>query len=98
MPLLWAKFRSQVIALYDLAQELGETEFLAALELAAEQQMYGAEYLRAIVSPPAQSLPESVGTCMGEIGPSQKEVDRDLALYEQYVANRESLSAKELHA
>jgi hypothetical protein len=92
------EMNSQVIALYDLAQELGESEFLAALELATEQQMYGAEYLRAIVSPP----PESVETCAEDLGPSQKEVDRDLALYEQYVANRESLSIHEsrkgLHA
>jgi transposase len=90
------EMNSQMIALYDLAQELGEAEFLAALELAAEQQMYGAEYLRAIVSPPAQSQKDGALTCAEDLGPLQKEVDRDLALYEQYVANRESLSIQPL--
>ena len=46
-----------MIALYDLAQEIGKADFLAALELAAEQQMYGAEYLRAIVTLPSVSTP-----------------------------------------
>jgi transposase len=95
------EMNAQMIALYDLAQELGEAEFLAALELAAEQQMYGAEYLRAIVSPPCDIRQHSGGTCGEDLGPAQKEVDRDLASYEQYVANRESLSEqeskKELH-
>src|SRR6266566_4616439 len=43
----------QMIALYELAQEIGKADFIAALELAAEQQMYGAEYLRAIVALPS---------------------------------------------
>src|SRR5256884_3908924 len=46
------EMNQQMIALYDLVQEIGKADFVAALELAAEQQMYGAEYLRAIVSLP----------------------------------------------
>ena len=85
----------QMVALYDLAQEIGLADFVAALELAAEQQMYGAEYVRAIVSLP--SAPLSSGPAQAEpdvrpfVSPPQAEVERDLAQYERYVANRESV-------
>lgn len=86
----------QMIALYDLAQEIGKADFVAALELAAEQQMYGAEYLRAIVSMPAASAVPTRSAQAGPdaltlVSPPQAEVERDLAQYERYVANRESL-------
>ena len=42
-----AEMKEQLIALYELAQDSGLADFVAALELAAEQQMYGAEYVRA---------------------------------------------------
>src|SRR5437868_13312465 len=50
-----AEMNPQMIALYELAQEVGNADFVAALELAVEQQMYGAEYVRAIVSVPTAS-------------------------------------------
>jgi len=89
------EMNQQMGALYDLAQELGKADFVAALELAAEQQMYGAEYLRAIVSlplasgstKPAQADPDVLTL----VCPPQAEVERDLAQYERYVANRESV-------
>ena len=89
------EMNQQMIALYDLAQEIGKADFVAALELAAEQQMYGAEYLRAIVSMPsvrgstgpAQAVPDVLTL----VSPPQPEVERDLAQYERYVANRESV-------
>jgi len=85
----------QMIALYDLAQEIGKADFVAALELAAEQQMYGAEYLRAIVSMPSAPLPapsvQADLDALVRVCPAQSEVERDLAQYEQYVANRESV-------
>jgi hypothetical protein len=85
----------QMIALYDLAQEIGKVDFVAALELAAEQQMYGAEYLRAIVSVPSPSAPTETAQVESEalrrISFPQPEVERDLAQYERYVANRESV-------
>jgi hypothetical protein len=85
----------QMVALYDLAQEIGLADFVAALELAAEQHMYGAEYVRAIVSLP--SGPPSSGPAQADpdtltlVAPPQAEVERDLAQYERYVANRESV-------
>ena len=85
----------QLVALYDLAQEIGKADFVAALELATEQQMYGAEYLRAIVSLPAAARPPAAAQTeldgLPLVSPPQSEVQRDLAQYEQYVANRDSL-------
>ena len=86
---------SQMIALYDLAQQLVLSDFIAALELAAEQQMYGAEYLQAILAPPPASAPPDPApehsAALHHLAPAQTAVERDLAAYEQYVANRELL-------
>jgi hypothetical protein len=85
----------QMIALYDLAQEIGKADFVAALELAAEQQMYGAEYLRALVSLPSAGVPHTPAPAepdaLRRVSPPQPEVERDLAQYERYVANWESV-------
>jgi transposase len=85
----------QVLALYDLAQELGQLDFVAALELAAEQQMYGIEYLRTIVALPSAQQPSTAqaSPCpLLSTLPTQQEVERDLADYEQYVTNRDALA------
>jgi transposase len=90
-----AEMKEQMIALYELAQEESLADFVAGLELAAEQQMYGAEYVRAIVTMPTASGP--TGTTERPLNallpsvPAQQEVERDLAHYEHYVANREQL-------
>jgi len=90
-----AEMKEQMIALYELAQEIGKADFVAALELAAEQQMYGAEYVRAIVTLPVPSVPSATTelhmSALLPCAPTQQEVERDLANYEQYVANREQL-------
>ena len=90
-----AEMKQQMIALYDLAQEIGKADFIAALELAAEQHMYGAEYLRAIVTLSPVSAPHGSAQAASAapvlISPPQLEVERDLAQYERYVANRESM-------
>jgi hypothetical protein len=68
--------------------------FSTRLELAAEQQMYGAEYVRAIMSlPHPVALPSAEGMLQALLPtvPAQHEVERDLAHYEHYVANRESV-------
>jgi hypothetical protein len=74
---------------------VGNADFVTALELAAEQQMYGAEYVRAIVSLPTASAPSSsaetnVLALLPSL-PAQHEVERDLAQYERYVANRDQV-------
>ena len=85
--------KEQLIALYDLAQESGIADFVAALELAAEQQMYGVEYMRAILALPTSLTPDEsaqvrVNRVLSSV-PTQQEVERDLAQYERYVANRD---------
>jgi hypothetical protein len=93
-----AEMGQQMIALYDLAQEIGKPDFVAALELAAEQQMYGAEYLRAILAAASGPLVKDAAVARGERlpipAPAQHDVERNLAHYEQYVANRECLDVE----
>jgi transposase len=83
----------QMPALYELARESGTADFVAALELAAEQQMYGVEYVRVLLGLRAISAPVSAaktGAALLELPvPAQHEVERDLAQYEHYVANRD---------
>jgi len=90
-----AEMNAQLLALYELAQEVGKADFVAALEVAAEQQMYGAEYVRAIVTVPEASAPHATTelhlSALLPSVPTQQEVERDLAHYEHYVANREQL-------
>lgn len=92
-----ADMTQQIILLYETAQSSSQADFLAALELAAEQQMYGAEYVRAIMSLPPPLAPHAqaqveLSTAL-QATPAQHEIERDLAHYEHYVANRESVFA-----
>jgi hypothetical protein len=96
------ELNQQMVALYDLAQEIGKADFVAALELAAEQQMYGAEYVQAILSlsrsgAPGESAEMDLGALLPSV-PAQHEIERDLAQYEYYVANRDSVGAGPLPA
>src|SRR6266566_4918103 len=74
-----AEMSQQMIALYDLAEE---------------QQTYGGEYVRAILSEITEAVPkittrEESLQSLGRSVPEQQHVERSLADYEQYVANRE---------
>jgi hypothetical protein len=85
----------QITLLYETAQQTPKGDFVTALELAAEQQMYGAEYVQAILRRPKRAAP-SVWGGGAERGhwvgmPGREEVERSLSHYEHYVANRESL-------
>ena len=84
---------SQISALYALAQQLGRHQFLAALELAAQQQTIGAEYVSALASlpQPRPAHPVTDGELLIRLAdvPPQHSIERDLAQYEQYVANRD---------
>jgi hypothetical protein len=58
--------------------------------------MYGAEYVRAIMSqpPPITPLPTAemmLSAALPSV-PAQHEIERDLAHYEHYVANRDSMA------
>lgn len=92
----YADMGAQITALYDLAQRVGRAEFLAALDLAAEQGIVGVEYLRALLAPPVPAAARMDSATVSprlRAVPSQREVERDLASYEVYVANRMPLEA-----
>lgn len=90
-----AEMSQQITLLYETAQQTPKADFVTALQLAAEQQMYGAEYVQAILARPKRVAPSvSAGRPSREHGggmPAQEEVERNLAHYEHYVANRDSL-------
>lgn len=90
----YAEMEPQILALYQLAQQDGGAAFCAAVELAHDQQLLGAEYVQAILTQPAP-LRLPLRTDLAAHLPTalhlpQPEVERSLAHYEQYVANRSS--------
>jgi hypothetical protein len=87
----YAEMEPQMLALYQLAQQVGVAEFLAAIELAHDHQTYGAEYVQAIlaqprVRPAVSSNPTTHLPTALQV--PQPEVERALSQYEQYVSNR----------
>ena len=76
-----AEMNTQMLALDELVQEIGKADFVAALELAAEQQMYGAEYVRAIVTLPVVAVPSGTAqrhpSALLPSTPTQQEIERD---------------------
>lgn len=95
-----SEMNEQIVALYELARQLSPTDFVVAIALATEQNVYGAEYLTAITSPSS--------VCVSGNGsgpprflsrwPVQKEVERALGEYEAFVANRGSLEEEKAKA
>jgi transposase len=89
----YAAMEHEMVTLYQLAQQAGVPSFLAAIELAAEAQTVGAEYVQAILTQPqALALPrrtEPAGALPAALQRPQAAVERALADYEQYVANRD---------
>jgi hypothetical protein len=87
----YSAMEPQMLALYQLAQQAGLASFLAALELAHEAQTFGAEYLQAILAQPKPLPPRRGEPALGlpaALALAQPAVERALADYEQYVANR----------
>lgn len=87
----YAEMDSQMLTLYQLAQQAGVAQFRAALELANERQTFGAEYIQALVREPSgarlSATTELARTLPAALLLPQVEVERALAHYEQYVAN-----------
>jgi phosphopantetheinyl transferase len=90
-----AEMSQQISVLYATAQQHPRADFVAALELAAEQQMYGAEYVQAILSLSPLGAPKACAHLWEPGGlpaaPAHQEVERSLSHSERYVANRESV-------
>ncbi|HET8625985.1 MAG TPA: IS21 family transposase [Thermomicrobiales bacterium] len=89
----YGEMEAQLCALYDLAQQLDRARFLRAVERALAQEAVGAEYVRALALPPPAAPPApppGPGWPPPSLAhaPDQRAVERDLADYERYVANR----------
>lgn len=85
------QMEAQILRLYALVTAVGQAEFIAAVELAAEREAVGADYVSALIrtpppAPRASSLQTPTLTAWLE-APPQAEVERALAHYERYVAN-----------
>lgn len=76
-------FGPDIRKMYELYREHGFSEFVAACSIATSEGAYGACYLEAILQPPLDA--PSVGPIhpKGDV-PSQAEIDREMACYEQY--------------
>lgn len=74
----------QIAGLYALAKGAGTTRLVALVEQALEQDAVGVEYLQ---RPPLPRPLTSPRPALRLLGPTQAEVERDLAYYEGYVAN-----------
>lgn len=82
---------SQILRFYALAQEAGVTEFMAAVELAAEQAAIGVDYVHALLHVPQPAKPATTPVAnpltVWLAAPPQATVERALSHYERYVAN-----------
>jgi transposase len=86
------QMEEQILRLYALAREVGEVEFVAAVQLAAEQAAIGADYVSALVRMPLPVAPRGCPAQTPSLAawlaaPPQAEVERALTHYERYVAN-----------
>jgi hypothetical protein len=89
-----SEMNEQIVALYDLARRIGQSDFVVAVGLAAEQNLYGAEYLTAITSTWAALAFKANTPSLLSAAPLQKEVERALGEYEAFVANRVAVAAR----
>lgn len=93
----YSEMERQILSLYQLAQKVGLSDFLAALELAYDQQTLGAEYVEALLAAPrprpSMPLAERATRLPDALVVPQPLVERELADYEQYVANRALVAA-----
>lgn len=79
------RLADEMRAVYALLEQHGRDELLAAMALAGETSVYGADYLQALLAappPPAAGTSPGVGTLAL---PTQAEVDRLLSSYEALV-------------
>jgi transposase len=76
------RLRAEILAVYALLEEHGPAALLAAMTLAEQAGVYGADYLGALLAPPTAAGNDP----LARLGvPGQTEVDRLLSAYEAYV-------------
>jgi transposase len=77
-----AGFGPHILRMYELLTAYGATELGAACAIASEHGAYGASYLDRLIQRPHQVMPFAT---LQVAGPSQEEVDRGLAHYQDFV-------------
>ena len=90
----YGEMDQQISALYSLAQQTAREAFLAALATAAQDHLFGAEYVRALLVTPVRGVVQAKTPeepMLWRLAPPQATVERELAHYEQYVANLDGL-------
>jgi len=81
-------FGQHILTLYELWQERSEGEFVGAVEAAAAEAAFGAEYVTSLLAEPAEEPPVAILDCPGQ--PPQEELDRPLEGYEAFVTGGEA--------
>lgn len=76
-------FGPDMIKMYELYKRHGKVDFLAAVALSSEWECYGSEYLEYLLEIPHESSGKTILPIPGI--PVQKEVDRSLSTYMDYV-------------
>jgi transposase len=77
------RLREEVLALHDLLERTGKDALLEAMQRAAGFGGYGVEYLEAVLAPGAAGSP--LLDVLPDDVPTQEDVDRQLAHYEDFV-------------
>lgn len=88
------RLAAEILGVYALFQQHGRAELLSAMELAAQANAFGADYLRALLdgpAPPNGTFPRSPTPLLLPGVPDQAAVERTLALYEAFVQVSESV-------
>ncbi|GAC1482519.1 MAG: hypothetical protein NVS2B11_08010 [Acetobacteraceae bacterium] len=81
------RLADEMRGVYALLEQHGANELLAAMALAGETSVYGADYLQALLAPPNAALANArtQPALALLVGPTQAEVDRLLSSYEALV-------------
>ena len=78
-------FGEHVLTLHALWQEWGTAAFTAAIQAARAAEAFGAEYVTALLEPPAEESPEDPVLPEHPDLPPQDDIDRPLEGYEAFV-------------
>ena len=94
----WLDERLSVQRMIELAREVGTEAFHVAVEHTLAKEAVGGNYVRSFLAAQPAHQPALVDEKRPvlphrDLGPTQREVERDLAFYEGYVANRDVLLA-----
>lgn len=79
------QYGPHILRLYEMLEQYGIAELVAACNLAAGEGAYGAEYVLALIQEPPVLRTVLAELRLGSEVPAQEEIDRDLQVYEDFV-------------